>query len=132
MRPTPQPPAGLNFDPGDEYFRLVAEGAHHLADQNYHRADKTYRKAIALEPGEPFAYFNLGAALSSSGRHAEAAPLYLQAAARYQDKGLWRGAGEPCFKGEYGLLEPWLFEEENNSKHVATRSTEPATPGYLL
>ena len=29
------------------------------------------------------AYFNLGAALSNSGRCAKAAPLYLQAAARY-------------------------------------------------
>ena len=56
-----------------------------MADQNYHRADKTYRKAIALEPDESFAYFNLGVALSDSGRHAEAAPLYLQAAARYPE-----------------------------------------------
>merc|ERR1740139_1239476 len=70
---------------GSEYVRLVAEGGHHVADQNYHKADKTYRKAIALEPGQPVAYFNLGATLSSSGRHAEAAPLYLQAAARYPE-----------------------------------------------
>merc|ERR1740139_883111 len=67
---------------GSEYVRLVAEGLRHVADQNYHKADKTYRKAIALEPGEPGAYFNLGVALGNSGRHAEAAPLHLQAAAR--------------------------------------------------
>merc|ERR1740139_1291862 len=70
---------------GSEYDRLVAEGARHLADENFHKADKTLRKAIALEPGQPVAYFNLGAVLSNSGRHAEAAPLYLQAAARYPE-----------------------------------------------
>ena len=61
---------------------MVAEGIRHGADQNFHKADKTYRKAIALEPGEPTAYHNLGATLGNSGRHSESAPLYLQAAAR--------------------------------------------------
>merc|ERR1740139_19951 len=70
---------------GSEYMRLVAEGARHMADQNFHKADKTFRKAIALEPGRPGAYFNLGAALTNSGHNAEAAPLYLQAAARYPE-----------------------------------------------
>jgi len=67
---------------GSEYDRLFAEGIRHGADQNFHKADKTLRKAIALEPGQPTAYFNLGVALDSSGRIAEAAPFYLQAAAR--------------------------------------------------
>merc|ERR1740139_1731079 len=53
---------------GSEYMRLLAEGIRHVAAQNFHKADKTYRKAIALEPGQPEAYFNLGAALDSSGR----------------------------------------------------------------
>merc|ERR1740139_1561881 len=74
--------ARLAESTGSEYMRLVAEGIRHVADQNFHKADKTYRKAIALEPGQPGAYFNLGAALDSSGRCAKAAPLYLQAAAR--------------------------------------------------
>merc|ERR1740139_996505 len=74
--------ARLAESTGSEYMRLVAEGTRHGADQNYHKADKTYRKAIALEPGQPGAYFNLGVALNISGRCAEAAPLYLQAAAR--------------------------------------------------
>merc|ERR1740139_1017539 len=68
---------------GSEYSRLLAEGTRHGADLNCHKADKTFRKAIALEPDQPLAYFNLGVALNSSGHHAEAAPLYLQAAARY-------------------------------------------------
>merc|ERR1740139_893512 len=70
---------------GSEYDRLLAEGIRHGADKNYHKADKTYRKAIALEPGQPVAYYNLGNALTSSGRNAQAAPLYLQAAARYPE-----------------------------------------------
>merc|ERR1740139_591840 len=70
---------------GSEYSRLVAEGIRHGADQNCHKADKTFRKAIALEPGQPVAYFNLGVALNNSGRNVEAAPLCLQAAARYPE-----------------------------------------------
>merc|ERR1740139_1016162 len=77
--------ARLAESTGSEYDRLLAEGTRHLADQNCHKADKTYRKAIALDPGEPTAYYNLGVALGSSGRPAEAAPLYLQAAARYPE-----------------------------------------------
>merc|ERR1740139_1612344 len=77
--------ARLAESTGSEYDRLVAEGIRHIADQNYHKADKTLRKAIALEPGQPWAYKNLGVALGNSGRPAEAAPLYLQAAARYRE-----------------------------------------------
>merc|ERR1740139_1774390 len=70
---------------GSEYSRLVAEGSRHVADQNFHKADKTLRKAIALEPGQPMAYYNLGATLGNSGRPVEAAPLCLQAAARFPE-----------------------------------------------
>merc|ERR1740139_359444 len=77
--------ASLAESTGSEYDRLLAEGTRHGADQNFHKADKTFRKAIALEPGRPTAYFNLGAVLGSSGRYVEAAPLYLQAAARSQE-----------------------------------------------
>merc|ERR1740139_2195316 len=70
---------------GSEYVRLVAEGTRHGADQNYHKANKTLRKAIALEPGQPEAYYNLGVTLGNSGRPAEAAPLYLQAAAQFPE-----------------------------------------------
>merc|ERR1740139_92898 len=70
--------ARLAESTGSEYVRLVAEGIRHVADQNF-------RKAIALEPGQPGAYFNLGVTLGNSGRATEAAPLYLQAAARYPE-----------------------------------------------
>merc|ERR1740139_1402067 len=75
--------ARLAESTGSEHVRLLAEGTRHSADQNFHKADKTLRKAIALEPGKPTAYYNLGVTLGNSGRHAEAAPLYLQAAARH-------------------------------------------------
>merc|ERR1740139_1349715 len=77
--------ARLAESTGSEYSRLLAEGIRHGADQNFHKADKTLRKAIALEPGHPTAYFNLGVALNSSGCIAEAAPLCLQAAARFPE-----------------------------------------------
>merc|ERR1740139_1174028 len=77
--------ARLAESTGSEYSRLLAEGTRHGADLNCHKADKTIRKAIALEPDQPLAYYNLGVALNSSGHHAEAAPLYLQAAARHPE-----------------------------------------------
>merc|ERR1740139_1107941 len=77
--------ARLAESTGLEYDRLLAEGTRHGVDLNYHKADKTFRKAIALEPGEPDAYYNLGVTLGISGRRAEAAPLFLQAAARHPE-----------------------------------------------
>ena len=68
-----------------KYDLLMAETARHLAEEDYRLADKGLRKAIALEPGQPTAYHNLGVALSNVGRYAEAAQSYLQAAARYSE-----------------------------------------------
>ena len=70
---------------GSEYMRLMADASRHLADQNYLKADHNYRKAIALEPGQPEAYYNLGVALGNAGRHVEAAPHFLQAAALFPE-----------------------------------------------
>ena len=66
---------------GSEHMRLASEATRHIADQNYHRAAKAHRTAIALEPGEPMPYFSRRAALGSAGRPAEAVPRFLQAAA---------------------------------------------------
>merc|ERR1740139_1716615 len=90
---------------GSEYVRLVAEGLRHVADQNYHKADKTYRKAIALEPGQPGAYHNLGAALGNSGRCAKAAPLFLQAAARYPEGSVHWASSIACAFNKLCLTE---------------------------
>ena len=69
---------------GDEYTELLADGARYLSKQDMRRAARAYREAIALRPGEPEAYFNLGAALANSGHYAEATQRYLEAKQRYQ------------------------------------------------
>ena len=68
---------------GDEYDELVAKGVRHSSEQDYRKAAKAYRKAIALEPDKPVAYYNLGNALNNSGHYAEAAQRYLEAKERY-------------------------------------------------
>jgi len=69
---------------GDEYSELMAEGARYASQQDMRRAARTCREAIALEPDEPDAYYNLGAALSNSGHPVEAAQRFLEAKERWQ------------------------------------------------
>ena len=47
------------------------------------RAAKAFRKAVALEPDTPAAFYNLGAVLNDSGHIVEAAHHFLQAQERY-------------------------------------------------
>jgi tetratricopeptide (TPR) repeat protein len=68
---------------GDAYDELLAEGARYGSKQNYRRAARAFREAIALRPDRPEAYFNLGAALSNSEHFVEAAQRYLEAKERY-------------------------------------------------
>ena len=67
---------------GDEYVKLVAEGTRYMAKEDYRKAAKVNREAIALKPDEPAAYYNLGNALSISGHLVEAAQRYLEAKER--------------------------------------------------
>lgn len=69
-------------DSGSEYLGLMAEAARHFAENHFAEADQVLRKVIALEPGEPESYYNLGTALTNTGRHGEAALSYIQSAAR--------------------------------------------------
>ena len=69
---------------GDEYDKLVAEGMQHQSKQDWRRAARAYREAIALRPDRPEAYFNLGAALNNSGHDVEAAQRFLEAKERYR------------------------------------------------
>eukprot|EP00964_Phaeocystis_antarctica_P157001 scaffold126974_cov63-Phaeocystis_antarctica.AAC.1 len=69
---------------GDAYDELVAEGARYASKEDTRRAARACREAIALGPDRPEAYYNLGAALSNSGHHVEAAQRYLEAKERYQ------------------------------------------------
>ena len=68
---------------GDAYDELVAKGIQYHSKQDWRKAAKAYREAIALRPDDPVAYFNLGAALSSSGHYVEAAQRFLEAKERY-------------------------------------------------
>jgi tetratricopeptide (TPR) repeat protein len=68
---------------GDEYQELVAEGIRHCSKQDWRKAGKAFREAIALRPDEPAAYYNLGAVLADSGHFVESAQRYLQAKGRY-------------------------------------------------
>ena len=68
---------------GDPYRKLIAEGHWHDSKQDWRRAARVYRKAIALRPEEPVAFMNLGGALDDSGHKVEAAQRYLEAKERY-------------------------------------------------
>jgi tetratricopeptide (TPR) repeat protein len=68
---------------GDAYEELIADGLRYLSKQDYRRAARACREAIALRPDKPTAYFNLGAALSNSEHIVEAAQRYLEAKERY-------------------------------------------------
>eukprot|EP00964_Phaeocystis_antarctica_P063350 scaffold38018_cov59-Phaeocystis_antarctica.AAC.3 len=68
---------------GDAYDGMLAKGARYHSQQDTRRAARACRGAIALKPDLPLAYYNLGAALSSSGHHVEAAQRYLEAKSRY-------------------------------------------------
>ena len=67
---------------GDEYDAVLAEGILYHSKQDYRRAGKTYREAIALRPDKPLAYLNLGGVLYNSGHKVEAAQRFLEAKER--------------------------------------------------
>ena len=90
--------ARLAVQSGDEYVKLVAEGARYMSKQDSRRAGKANREAIALRPDDPVAYFNLGNALASSGHYVEAAQRYLEAKERYLvGSERWAGATANAF-----------------------------------
>ena len=67
---------------GDEYDELMAEAARHASKEDWRRAARSCREAIALRPDKPVAYFNLGNALDTSGHIVEAAQRFLEAKER--------------------------------------------------
>ena len=61
----------------DEYEELVAEGSRCASQEEWRRAARAFRAAIALRPDEPVAHLKLGVALSNSSWHdAEAAQVF--------------------------------------------------------
>eukprot|EP00964_Phaeocystis_antarctica_P064045 scaffold38489_cov44-Phaeocystis_antarctica.AAC.2 len=68
---------------GDAYDEVLAEGARYSSKEDWRRAARAYREAIALRPVRPEAYANLASALHNSGHYVEAAQRYLEAKERY-------------------------------------------------
>ena len=67
---------------GDKYDVLLAEALQYQSKQDWRRADKVYREAIALRPDKPVAYYNLATVLGNSGHNVEAAQRFLEAQER--------------------------------------------------
>ena len=65
------------------YTKLLAEGSWCASQEDWRRAARSCREAIALRPDEPAAYYNLGGALGNSGHYVEAAQWYLAAKERH-------------------------------------------------
>ena len=61
---------------------VEVEGLRYASKADWRRSARAYRQAIALEPDEPVAYYNLGGVLANSGRYVEAAQRFLEAKER--------------------------------------------------
>lgn len=66
----------------DVYHKLCAGGQRYLSKSSYRKAIKAFREAVALEPEEPHAFYNLGNVLMRLGHTMEAAQWYLDAKER--------------------------------------------------
>ena len=67
---------------GDKYDELRAKAAQYASKQDWRKAAKSLREAIALRPEKAAAYSNLGAMLCNSGHYTEAAQRLLEAKER--------------------------------------------------
>ena len=70
---------------GSKYSRLLAEGVAHLANNHLRYAERSFRKAIKLNPVEPVGYFNLGSTLRRAADYVNAADAFVQASELYPD-----------------------------------------------
>ena len=70
---------------GSEYMRLLADATRNLAEENNRPAEAAFRKAIALNPRQPSAYFNLGILCSNERRSVDAAHNFLDASTRFSE-----------------------------------------------
>eukprot|EP00964_Phaeocystis_antarctica_P062196 scaffold37250_cov59-Phaeocystis_antarctica.AAC.1 len=68
---------------GDAYEELLAEGARYASKEDWRKAARAFREAIALRPDRSTAYYSLGASLANSGHVVEAAQRFLEANERY-------------------------------------------------
>lgn len=70
---------------GKSYHELLAEGTQYASRQDWRRAARACREAIALAPDKPVAYTALGAVFLNSKLYEEAAQWYLEAKERYPE-----------------------------------------------
>ena len=70
---------------GKSYHELLAEGTQYASKQDWRRAARACREAIALAPDEPVAYAALGRVFLNSKLYTEAAQWYLEAKERYPE-----------------------------------------------
>ena len=63
-----------------DYLRLCTAAQQRRCESDYRAASKLLKKAIRLEPREPWGYYSLGYTTKGSGAGAEAIPLFVQAA----------------------------------------------------
>eukprot|EP00964_Phaeocystis_antarctica_P107514 scaffold72222_cov54-Phaeocystis_antarctica.AAC.1 len=83
---------------GDAYDELQAVGKRYVSQQNWRRAARTFREAIALRPDRPQAYFSLGSVLNNSGHYVETAQRFLQAMER-----------RPVGSEDWAVATTWAF-----------------------
>eukprot|EP00964_Phaeocystis_antarctica_P112294 scaffold76485_cov51-Phaeocystis_antarctica.AAC.2 len=82
-RETAESEARIAARTGTEYDKLLAEGARYASKEDWRKAARACREAVALRPDEPEAYHNLGAMLAVSEHKVEAAQRFLEAKERY-------------------------------------------------
>ena len=68
---------------GDAYDELTAKAARYASEQDWRKAARSLREAIALKPDKAVAYFNLAAMLDNAGHEVEAAQRLLEAKERF-------------------------------------------------
>ena len=78
-RETAEEQARIAAQTGDAYHKLMAEGARYASKEDWRKAARACREAIALRPDVPAAYINLGGMLSTSGHYVEAVQRFLEA-----------------------------------------------------
>ena len=67
---------------GDAYVELLADAARYASKEDWRKAARACREAIALRPDDAEAYFSLGGALNNSAHYVEAAQRFLEAKER--------------------------------------------------
>lgn len=89
----------------------MAMGLRHAIDEDWHNAEKCYRKALTVNPPDPGAKYNLGVACLRLGRFRDALALFMEVAAIRPSWGVaYAGIGEVHWHlGNYRAAERFLM-----------------------